>query len=153
MLNWSISTDPFWTEFDRLQKSIDQLARQMRGISRFPFEPPLTTAHVFPPMNVTRDNDSYLVTAELPGLAPEDLEIRVEGDRLTVQGQRRPETLGERFTYHRKERPMGTFQRSLNLPNKVEAHAVQAHYKHGVLTITLPIEPSERPKRIAVTKG
>lgn len=151
MIPWSFMRDPIWTEFGRIQRSLDDLARQMGGVTRSPFGPWLTTsARIFPSVNVSKDDSSYVVTAEIPGMNPDDLEIQVEGNTLTLKGERKPEQLGEGVSYHRKERLSGTFQRSLTLPSRMDPEAVKANYSDGVLTIVLPVEESARPKQITV---
>lgn len=153
MLHWGTRRDPLWSEFGRIQRSLDDLARQMGGMTRSSFEPWLTTARIFPPVNVAKENNSYVVMAEIPGMNPGNLDIKVEGDTLTLKGERQREKMPDGVSYHRKERATGTFQRSLTLPSKVEPDAVKASYTDGVLTITLPIERSARPKQISVTEG
>lgn len=143
--------DPIWFEFNRIQRNLDDLVRRLDVSTRTPFEPWFSAARIFPAINVTKVDNSYVVTAEIPGIVLEDLEIKVEGDTLTVRGERKPENLGEGVSYHRKERVAGTFQRSLTLPTKVDADEVKARYAEGVLTITLPIEKTGQPKQINVT--
>jgi HSP20 family protein len=151
MIYWRESRDPMWSEFGRIRRNLDDLARQMSLTTRSPFEPWLNTACIFPAINVVKEGNSYVLTAEIPGMDPENLEIMVAGDTLTLKGERKPEQLGEAVSYHRRERASGVFQRSLTLPSKVEPDTVKAHYSDGVLTITLPIEISAQPKQISVT--
>ena len=151
MFYWNVRRGPMWSELSPIQRSLDDLARKMNLTTRAPFEPWLTTAYIFPAINVVKEGNSYVATAEIPGINSEDLEIKVEGDTLSIKGERKPEQLGEGVSYHRKERTSGTFQRSLTLPSKVEANEVKARYADGVLTITLPIEKSAQPKQISVT--
>lgn len=101
-------------------------------------------------MNVRADQTQVTVTAELPGVAQEDLEVQVVGRRLTIRGQRatgEPEAGGR---YHRRERDGGRFGRAVTLPFPVEADKVAATLKNGVLTVTLPRAEADRPRRIAV---
>jgi len=151
MFHTGTKSDPLRLEFSRIQRGLDDLARQMSGMTRWPFEPWFTTARIFPAANVSKAGNSYVVTAEIPGMNPEDLEIKVQGDTLILKGERKSEQLGEGVSYRRRERASGTFQRSLTLPSKVEPDAVKAHYRDGVLTITLPIEKAALPKQISVT--
>ncbi|MGD9817116.1 MAG: Hsp20/alpha crystallin family protein [Desulfomonilaceae bacterium] len=151
MFYWGTGRDPIWFEFNRIQRNLDDLVRRLDVSNRAPFEPWLSAARIFPAINVAKVDDSYVVTAEIPGIMLEDLEIKVEGDTLTVRGERKPENLGEGVSYHRKERVAGTFQRSLTLPTRVEADEVKARYAEGVLTISLPIEKTAQPKQITVT--
>jgi HSP20 family protein len=142
--------DPLWGEFDRLQRGMDQLLGALAG-SRRPFaEPFWREARLFPLINVKESDASYTVTAEIPGMKIEDLEIKVEGDLLTLKGERRPHEPAEGASYHRRERATGTFQRSLTLPTRVDPENVKAMYKNGILSITLEKEPATVPKQIKI---
>jgi HSP20 family protein len=151
MFDWGVRRDPFWDEFTRIQRGLDDLARRISGTTRSPFEPWVGTARIFPLLNVVETDDAFVVTAEIPGMEIGDLDIKVEGDTLTLKGERKPEEPAQGVSYHRRERAYGTFQRSLTLPNSVEADEVKANYANGVLTITLPPAKSARPKQVAVT--
>jgi HSP20 family protein len=153
MFRWSLARDPIWAEFDRMQRNLDDLARHTGGITRSPFEHLWRSGTIFPALNVTKVENSYVVTAEIPGMHAENLDIKVEEDTLTLKGERKPDELGEGISYHRKERPSGTFQRSLTLPSNVESEEVKANYADGVLTIKLPMVKTAQPKQITVTSG
>jgi len=153
MFRWGLARDPIWAEFSRMQRHLDDVARRMGGTMRSPFEDLWRSGAIFPALNVTKTENSYVVTAEIPGIQPENLDIKVEGETLTLKGERKPEDLGSGVSYHRKERTSGTFQRSLTLPSNVEPDEVEANYSDGVLTITLPIAKSAQPKQIAITTG
>ncbi len=153
MFRWGLTRDLMWSEFGRIQRNLDELARRMSGPMRFPLEPAWRTSPIFPALNVAKEGSSYTVSAEIPGMNLEDLEIRVEGDTLNLKGMRKPEPLGEGVSYHRKERASGLFQRSLTLPSRIDADEVKATYADGVLTIVLPMEKAALPKQISVTTG
>lgn len=104
----------------------------------------------FPPLNVWTNENSATVTAEVPGLSPEDIEISVVNDTLTLKGERRPEPLGEGESLHRQERGFGQFSRTLQLPFRVDADKVEAVFKRGILSITLPRTEQDRPRKISV---
>ena len=143
--------DPLWGEFDRLQRGMDELFGALTG-GRRPFQEPFwREARLFPLINVKEADTSFTVTAEIPGMKTDDLEIKVEGDLLTLKGERKPHELGEGASYHRRERATGTFQRSLTLPTRVDSENVAATYKNGVLTITLNKEPAAVPKQIKIS--
>lgn len=151
MAIWGITRDPLWSDFNRLRREMDNLFTALTGTGRGTGEPLWREVRLFPLLNVTRQDDTFVVTAELPGMKREDLEIKVEGDTLSLKGERRPRDVVEGVSYHRRERTGGTFQRSLALPNRIDAEKVKASYRDGVLTISLPIEKAELPKQIAVT--
>ncbi len=97
--------------------------------------------------------EHYLVTADLPGIKPEDVEINVDGDILHIKGQRLAETdageEGER-RYRRIERAYGSFQRSFRLPDDIDSDAIEAHGKDGVLHIQIGKHAATKPRRITV---
>ena len=150
MFRWRFGTDPTWRELERLQRSMDELFNAVSG-TRKPFRDQLwRDARLFPLLNVRDLDESYVVTAEIPGMKSDDLEIKIEGDTLMLKGERKPEEAGEEISYHRRERATGTFQRSLTLPGKVDAENVSATYKDGVLIVTLQKEKATLPRQITV---
>lgn len=106
----------------------------------------------FPAMNIWQDGEKLYVEAEVPGLGMEDLELTVEGDELTLKGQRR-RVEDKEIAYHRQERGVGTFTRSLTLPVDVDTDKVEATLKDGVLTVVLPKAEAAKPRKIAVKGG
>jgi HSP20 family protein len=105
-----------------------------------------------PAANVWERPDAVLVEIEAPGVKSEQLEISVVANELSIKIHR-PETTDEGVTYHRRERPRGTFGRVLRLPVEVNADKVAAELHDGVLTITLPKAESVKPRKINVTGG
>jgi len=106
---------------------------------------------VFPPLNISQDNDSYYVRAELPGIKTADLSITALRNRVTIAGKREISREGEKVSYHRKERAEGEFSRTVSLPGDVAADKVEARYTDGVLELTLPKAEESKPRQIAVT--
>jgi HSP20 family protein len=105
---------------------------------------------VFPPLNVGQDDDNFYLRAEVPGIRANELSISVQRNRLTIAGRRELARESERDSYHRQERPEGSFSRTLTLPTEVDAERVEAHYAHGILTLTLPKAEEAKPHQIAV---
>jgi len=142
-----LTRDPWWMqEVDRPRREMDRL---VEGVGRKPFLGFET--RLFPLLNVRDKGDSFVVSAEIPGVKTDDLEIKIEGDTLTLKGERKPEeAAGADVSYHRRERATGIFQRSLTLPGKVDADKVNASYKNGVLTVTLLKDKAAIPKQITV---
>ncbi len=103
----------------------------------------------FPAVNAWEDGDRLFIEAEIPGLTMEDIEVQVTGNELTIKGERHP-VEGENLTFHRQERGMGSFCRTLTLPTEVNAENVEAVLKDGVLTITLPKADEAKARKIAV---
>jgi len=104
----------------------------------------------YPTLNVWSNEDDVVVQAEVPGFAPEDIDVSVVQNTLTLRGSRKPEELKEGETYHRRERWTGKFVRSLELPFEVDSGKVEAEYKNGILSIKLPRAEEHKPKKIAV---
>jgi HSP20 family protein len=130
---------------------MERLRREMNALfDQADRGPQLGMATGYPAMNIWANADGVVVTAELPGINIDDLEISVHNNTLTLQGQRSREDLGEDVTFHRRERGVGQFQRTFQLPYEVESDAVEAAYTNGVLSITLPRAEADKPKKITV---
>jgi HSP20 family protein len=130
---------------ERLRREMNALFDQVdRG-------PRLGVSGGYPAMNIWANAEGVIVTAELPGIEIDDLEISVHNNTLTLRGQRSQEDVGdEDVTFHRRERGTGQFQRTFQLPFEVEADEVEATYENGVLNVTLPRAEADKPKKITV---
>ncbi|HET9179281.1 MAG TPA: Hsp20/alpha crystallin family protein [Terriglobia bacterium] len=108
-----------------------------------------------PPVDICETESSLVLKAELPGINPDDVEIRVEGGTLYLKGERKFEKDAKEENLHRVERPYGTFTRSFSLPNSIDSDRVKAEYQDGVLTLTMPKREAAKPKsiKIAVSKA
>ncbi len=107
-------------------------------------------AKAYPPLGLYEASDAYLVTVELPGVEPENLDLSIEGDTLTLKGERMPpETVGE-DRYRRRERLFGRWSRSVTLPRRIDAEGVSASFSLGVLTVRLPKAAEQKPRQISV---
>jgi HSP20 family protein len=104
----------------------------------------------YPSINVWTNDDGAVVTAELPGVEPNDIDISVVGDTLTLTGSRAPDEPGEGGTYHRRERRHGRFTRAVKLPFPAEPDRVEAVFEKGVLSVSLPRLEADKPRKIAV---
>jgi HSP20 family protein len=102
------------------------------------------------PVDVVETKDNVIVTVSAPGIKPEDMEISVVGDTLMLKGEMKSENRFEEGSYIRKERRLGSFQRTLTLPTSVVADRANAEFEHGVLTLTLPKAEEAKPKSIKV---
>lgn len=136
--------NPF-SELERLQKDMDRIWGLFSDVPRHD-----RGAGVFPALNVSQDEDSLLVRAELPGVKHEDIEVNVQDDKLLIAGQRRMESGDEDVFYHRRERESGTFRRVISLPVPVDADNVSATLADGVLTVILPKAELAKPRKIEV---
>jgi HSP20 family protein len=130
--------------------SFPEIKRLQRDMNRLFAEMPRTVGQEYPAINVWSGEHDYILTAELPGIDPAQLDISVVGDTLTFRGSRDFETLREGETYHRQERSGGRFSRTLQLPFQIDAERVAARYEKGILTLTLPKTAAEKPRKISI---
>jgi HSP20 family protein len=101
-------------------------------------------------LDVLEDQDRYVVHASLPGLKPEDVQINLQGDTLSIRAQT-PQTAEEKGkTYLLRERQQVSCARSITLPGPIDADRASAQFEHGVLTLTLPKAEAARPKTIKI---
>ncbi|WP_373047598.1 Hsp20/alpha crystallin family protein [Vulgatibacter sp.] len=107
-------------------------------------------ARFTPPVDIYEDAEGITLTAELPGVAPEDVEVKVEDSTLSISGTRKLEREEKKENYHRLERSYGSFLRSFSLPPNVDVEHIRAENRHGVLSIFLPRREEARPRRIDV---
>ncbi len=105
----------------------------------------------FPAVDVQDKDKEVVVTAELPGLEPKDIDLSVVNDALVLKGEKKFERKEEKSGYTLQERGYGSFHRRVPLPEGVRSESVKAEYKNGVLTVRLPKEESKRPQRIAIS--
>lgn len=108
-----------------------------------------------PKMDIAEYEDRLVVTAEMPGLMENDFEVTIEGSLLSIKGDKRQKTEEKEKGWYRVERHFGSFSRSISLPYEVDQESVEAQYKNGVLTVTLPklSPPQKEGRRIEVKKA
>ncbi|HHY85316.1 MAG TPA: Hsp20/alpha crystallin family protein [Verrucomicrobia bacterium] len=132
-----------WTPLARLRDQIDRM-----------FDQPMFGLDMFggwnPAVDVLEDKDKLVVKAELPGFKREDLNVTLQGDHLVLSGERKFEEEKQEAEFYRSERFYGRFHRAIPLPFSVEQENIQARYKDGVLTVTLPKSEKSRGRQIEV---
>ena len=118
-------------------------------------ETELSTRSWAPPVDIYETEDAIVLKAELPGVDPKDVEVRVEDNTLFLKGERKFEKEVKEQNYHRVERSYGSFARSFSLPNSISTDKVKAEFKDGMLTLTMPKREEAKPKtiKIDVTKN
>jgi len=104
----------------------------------------------YPAMNVWMSDDKAVVDVELPGVQPGDVEVTVLENTLTVSGNRPTDGDDGKRTWFKRERPLGEFRRTLELPFAVEADKVAASYRNGILRITLPRAEADKPRTVPI---
>jgi len=134
-------------ELVRLRRQIDRLFEE-------PFSLSAPSTSFFegwtPTVDVREDKDKYIVKAELPGMKKDEIEVTLDGNMLTIYGERKQEQEKKERASYRSERFFGRFQRTVTLPAELQNDKIEGSYKNGLLTITLPKAESAKPKQIQV---
>jgi len=151
-----------WQPFESLRDEIDRLFDDFgRGVWQ-PFRRSLFAAEPFfkrelkwptmPAVDVVESEKAYEITAELPGMDEKNIEVKVADGRLTIKGEKQEEKEEKKKDYYLQERRFGSFERSFDVPETVEADKIEANFKKGVLTVTLPkkAEAQKPAKKIEV---
>lgn len=136
-----------WTIFDELESLQADMSRLLKSE-----EASLTSSRTraYPPLNVWSSAEGLTIDAEMPGVEAQEVEISVVGDELSVRGKvnGHPAVAGE--TVLRRERPVGEFQRTLQLPFRANTAAVKATFQNGILRIAVPRSEEEKPRKITI---
>jgi HSP20 family protein len=133
--------------FDRVRGDFDRFftGRAREVASRFRTQDPYA-----PPIESYVDGNTFVIKADLPGMDPKDIELAVEGNQLTLKGERKTVQEQDRSDYFYREVAYGAFQRAIPLPEGVKPDAVQARYHDGVLEITMPAPATLATKRVPI---
>jgi HSP20 family protein len=103
-----------------------------------------------PPVDIYEHEGTLVLKAELPGIEPKDVDVRVENNVLTLRGERRFDQEVKRESCHRVERAYGSFSRSFTLPSVVDTQSIKAEFKDGILRVTMPKREEAKPKQIQI---
>lgn len=151
----------YWETFydlESLRREMDNMFNKNVGTWKFPFSRvsflPGRSARRYPLVNISEDKDAYYIEALAPGVNPKTLEVSVTSNMLTIAGEKNmagAEVKAE--AYHRNERAVGKFVRTVELANEVNEAKVKADYKNGLLLVTLPKSEKAKPKQINVNVG
>jgi HSP20 family protein len=104
-----------------------------------------------PSVDILEKDGSMILRAELPGMTEDQIDLKLEGNTLTLKGERKLDHEDKKSNYHRMESFHGSFKRSFRLPDTVDYDKINAEYKNGVLTVTLPHKPEVKPREIPVS--
>src|SRR6202051_3169820 len=141
-------------EFSTMQDRINRMNRLFReSFSPEGPEEALTTTSFAPPVDIYEDEHNISLRMEVPGIDEKDIDVRIEGNTLTVHGERKLEKDEKEENYRRIERQYGSFTRSFTLPNSVDPGQVSANYEKGLLKIKLAKKAEAKPKQIKVKVG
>lgn len=145
MMGWQVPRR--WDPLREIQREVGRLLQTFEPMQGW------RSVRPFPPVNVHEEPDRYILTAEVPGMEPGEVDVSLTGETLTLRGERRrPEGVREE-QYRRQERPFGRWMRSVTLPERVDGAAVTARCAQGVLTVIMPKAVEARPRQIAVTSA
>lgn len=149
MKPWDANEHPI----QRIKNEIDDLFSRVFNDS-FLSTPSFSTDSFVPKCNIEEKRKHYLVEVEIPGVDPNDVIIELDGNVLTIKGERKRkiETEDEENKVHVIEQSYGSFHRSFTLPDNVDADAIDAKNKNGILTIKLPKKKGSSPRRIEIKK-
>ena len=135
------SAHDLWREMDNL---FDRFFGDMRWPER-------STGRQFAPaLDVSENDDEFVVKAELPGIDPKEVDINLTGNLLTIKGEKKDEKESKGENFHRIERSYGSFSRSFQLPCEVQEDKVEANYKNGVLDLRLPKAENAKRKSVKI---
>ncbi|NJM33972.1 MAG: Hsp20/alpha crystallin family protein [Rhodomicrobium sp.] len=152
-----------WDPFTNLQREMDQLFNSVRGgFWRSPLGHTVSDLEPYwrrgagqalaPAVDIAETDKQYELTAELPGLQPEHVEVKLANGVLTIKGEKKEEKEEKKEGYYLSERRYGSFQRAFAVPDGVDAEKVSADFKNGVLTVVMPKSPEvqEKERKIAI---
>ncbi|WP_420174655.1 Hsp20/alpha crystallin family protein [Luteococcus sp. OSA5] len=121
-----------------------------REMDRFVNEFARTPSAAPMPMDLYRDGDTFVARVDLPGVDPSSIDVDVEERTLAIRAERKPDEGSEDRRWLAKERPAGTFARQLNLGQGLALDKIEADYRDGVLTLTIPVAEQAKPRKIQV---
>ena len=139
--------------FGSLQREVDRLFDEFaRGSGTLAVA---GNGSLMPSMDISETDKEFVITAELPGMDESNIDVKFSDGTLTIKGEKKDEREEKQKDYHLSERRYGSFQRSFGVPDGVDADKIEAHFKNGVLTVTLPKRPEAQKseKKIAINKA
>lgn len=137
-----------WRPLQELKKEMDRIWQEFFGKSHFPEK--WITFEWSPAVDVSETNEAVIVKVDLPGVNPDDVEISLSENVLTIKGEKKKEEEEKKQNFYRMERYYGSFMRAIQLPCEIEEEKISATYKDGVLKIVLPKKPEEKKKVIKI---
>lgn len=135
--------------WDDLYKEVDNLVQHFFGEEGRT----VNASDFVPHINVAESEAGFEISADVPGIKPEDVSVELHDNQLTISGKRQSESEESGKTFHRVERRYGEFRRVVSLPTPVDESKITADYRDGVLHVTLPKSEKVKPTRIQVNTG
>ena len=145
-----------WNPFQDLRQMQDTMDRMWRRFGDAPNVPGESGPEIEAwavPLDVVRQGDDTVIRASMPGVKPEDIQVSIEDNVLTIKGSTAVEHQESEGTFLMRERRSGSFHRALRLPESVDPDKVEPRYNHGVLTITVPKAEAKRARQLQVQFG
>ncbi len=142
-------TPSFW-RMKKFSESVPEILRLQQEMNRLFSSAGQSASIDYPAINVWEKDGAAVVTAELPGMSIENIDISVTDNVLTISGTKKAQELKEGENYLRQERIPDSFQRNVQLPFRVDSKEVDAKYEKGVLVVTLPRLKEDLPKKIKI---
>ena len=143
-----------WNPFQEFENMLERYSKSGMSNLGKQMNTEMSVADWAPSVDIDEEDDKYVIRADLPGVDKKDIEVKLENGILSIRGEKHTEKeTGKGTKKHRTERFHGTFARSFTLPDAVKADKVDAAYKDGVLSLTIPKEEESKPKSIDIKVG
>jgi HSP20 family protein len=139
-----------WTPFHELEEMRNEMSRMFGWPADGADSEGFLDSLWSPAVDIVQEGDHFVVKADLPGMKKDDIEITLNGDTLTISGEKKREDETKSDGCYRRERYYGKFSRSLVLPSSIDTSRIEATYKDGVLSLTVPKSEEARPKQIKI---
>ena len=140
-----------WDPFRDLVTIRDKMNRLFEdAVTQRGEEKELVASSWAPAVDIYEDESQLVLTAEIPGLSEKDVEIKIEDNVLSIQGERKLQKETREENYHRIERAYGSFYRSFTLPNYVDEDKIRAEHENGVVKITMPKKAELKPRKVKI---
>jgi HSP20 family protein len=141
-----------WDPFREIRSIQDRFSRALGTSGRRERDEEMSLGAWLPPVDIAEDKDKITLTAELPGFSEDQVQLNMEGNILTIRGERKfeEEKGAEGRNYHRVERAYGQFVRSFTLPPNVDREHIEARFRNGLLEIDLPKREETKPRQIRI---
>ncbi len=143
----NLARQSVWTPWHEINNTLNGTLESLLGLIP-EFRPPFD----YPPVNVWKGENLIKMSVKLPGVKLEDIDISLKHDTLTIKCALPAEAMPEGYVARRQERVNGSWQRSFSIPCAVDSDAIEANYKDGILSITLPKAKAEMPRKISVNQ-
>jgi HSP20 family protein len=152
MQPYSGGLQPMFSMLDDLRREFDRFFQEAETLVPLPAATVTGSAWTafVPPVDIHETDRDYIIAAEVPGIEPKDIDVRLEGHTLTIRGEREQKQEQDVGTMHRTERSYGAFSRAFTLPQDVQADSINAKFRNGVLTITVPKSQTAPSKQVQI---